>query len=88
MTTGRARDKFPLTKHPTGQHCKKHKGRTYYLGSDRDDAMRRFATEWDDIKAGRAPRRRTDSISVADLCNHFLTAKRERVRSGEMTPRH
>ena len=26
-------DKFPLTLHPTGQYCKKVKGKIYYFGS-------------------------------------------------------
>ena len=28
-------DKFPLTLHPTGQYCKKVKGKIYYFGSDK-----------------------------------------------------
>ena len=27
-------DKFPLTLHPTGQYCKKIKGKLYYFGND------------------------------------------------------
>jgi len=32
-------DKFPLTLHPTGQYCKKVKGKIYYFGSDRKEAL-------------------------------------------------
>ena len=28
-------DKFPLTLHPTGQYCKKIKGKLYYFGNDK-----------------------------------------------------
>jgi len=35
-------DKFPLTLHPTGQYCKKVKGKIYYFGSDKKDALQRY----------------------------------------------
>src|SRR5688572_20392865 len=87
MGTSRAGDKFPLWLHLTGQWCKKHRGRNYYFGTDRAEALKRYAAEWDDIRAGRPPRPRADAVTVADLVNHFLTAKRERVRLGELSGR-
>ena len=35
-------DKFPLTLHPTGQYCKKIKGKMYYFGSDKKEALQRY----------------------------------------------
>ncbi len=35
-------DKFPLTFHPTGQYCKKVKGKMYYFGSDKKEALQRY----------------------------------------------
>jgi len=35
-------DKFPLTLHKTGQYCKKIRGKFYYFGSDRDEALQRY----------------------------------------------
>jgi YHS domain-containing protein len=35
-------DKFPLTLHTTGQYCKKVKGKMYYFGSDRKEALQRY----------------------------------------------
>jgi hypothetical protein len=32
-------DKFPLTLHKTGQYCKKIKGRMYYFGADKKQAI-------------------------------------------------
>lgn len=38
-------DKFPLTLHPTGQYCKKIKGKLYYFGSDKTQALTRYLEE-------------------------------------------
>ena len=35
-------DKYPLTLHPTGQFCKKIKGKLYYFGTDRKAALERY----------------------------------------------
>jgi hypothetical protein len=35
-------DKFPLTLHKTGQFCKKIKGKLYYLGTDKQQALQRY----------------------------------------------
>ena len=35
-------DKFPLTLHPTGQYCKKIKGKIHYFGSDKKQALQRY----------------------------------------------
>jgi hypothetical protein len=32
-------DKFPLTLHPTGQYCKKIKGKIHYFGGDKKQAI-------------------------------------------------
>lgn len=88
-----ARDRFPLWLHPTGQWCKKYKGRPYYFGTQKDEALKRFVAEWDDIKAGR-PRNRPGSpaaggaapdLSLGELVDLFLTARRASVDAGELT---
>lgn len=35
-------DKFPLTLHPTGQYCKKIRGKIYYFGSDKKQALQSY----------------------------------------------
>ena len=35
-------DKFPLTLHPTGQYCKKIKGKIRYFGTDKKKAFERY----------------------------------------------
>jgi len=34
--------KFPLTLHPTGQYCKRIKGKLYYFGVDKRKALERY----------------------------------------------
>ena len=38
-------DKFPLTFHPTGQYCKKIKGKIYYFGSDKKQALEKYLNQ-------------------------------------------
>ena len=35
-------DKFPLTLHPTGQYCKKIKGKIHYFGSNKQKAFQKY----------------------------------------------
>ena len=35
-------DKFPLTRHLTGQYCKKIRGKIYYFDSDRKEALQSY----------------------------------------------
>ncbi len=79
--------KFPLRLHATGQWCKKRRGKSYYFGTDRDAALKRFVAEWPDILAGRSVKPVAVGTTVAELVNHFLTAKRSRVQAGELSPR-
>ena len=67
--------------------CKKWKGKPYYFGADKAKAEERYRAEWDDIINGRARRQDANALTVADLCNEFLTARRDRVDSGELSPR-
>lgn len=79
--------KSPLSRHATGQWYRRHKGRNYYFGTDQDAALRRYLAEWPAIVAGipRIEAGDHGSLTVADLCNRFLHAKRQRVDSGELT---
>ena len=87
MATSDRRDKFPLWLHPCGQWCKKVKGRFYYFGTDRDEALKRYVQEREDIQAGRPPRRRSEDTTVAELVDAFLTEKRNRVDAGDLSTR-
>jgi integrase len=50
------------------------------------EALEDYKKVADDLHAGRTPRVRADGgLTVAVLCNHFLTAKLRKVEAGEMT---
>jgi integrase len=51
-------------------------------------ALELYLEQKDDIQAGRTPRIKSDGgLTIADLCNHFLTAKLRKVESGELGQR-
>jgi integrase len=92
---------FPLTPHPCGAWQKKIRGRIYYFGRwgrIKDGKMERIPGDgWeaaleeykrvaDDLHAGRTPRVNWDVLTVAELCNRFLTAKLRKIEAGEMGP--
>jgi len=87
MATRKPVDKFPLWLHPRGLWCKKIRGRFRYFGKDRDAALTEYVRVREDLEAGRTPPPKDDNrLTVKELVNSFLTAKRERVISKELTP--
>lgn len=83
--------KFPLWLHPESkQWCKVHKGKRYYFGEDKDQALVRYLAARADIEAGRKHQSRPQAAGELDLktlANHFLTFKRHRADNGELTQR-
>jgi integrase len=90
---------FPLTPHATGTWQKKIRGKIHYFGKwarrvngklERipgdgwEEALKSYKAQADDLHAGRTPRLNTDGLTVADLCNRFLTAKLRKKDSGEL----
>jgi integrase len=93
---------FPLSPHPSGTWQKKIRGKIHYFGRwgrIRDGKMERVEGDgWkealeeykavaDDLHAGRTPRVKSEGLTVAGLCNHFLTAKTWKVSAGELSAR-
>lgn len=80
---------FPLFPHSNGLWAKKVRGRLHYFGPwrDPDAALQRWLDQRDDLMAGRRPRKKgdPDALTLADLVNRYLTAKRDAVAAGEIT---
>ena len=93
---------FPLTPHASGAWQKKIRGKIHYFGKwakrvngklvriEGDgwkEALELYKAVADDLHAGRTPRVNADDLTVADLCNRFLTAKTRKLEAGEIGPR-
>jgi len=78
---------FPLVLHKTGQWAKKVRGKRLYFGTDPDRALTKWLEQKDALLAGRTPRAHHDGLTVRDLCNRFLTAKKTLLDTGELSPR-
>jgi integrase len=90
---------FPLTPHASGAWQKKIRGKIHYFGKwakrvngklvriegdGWEDALELYKSQADDLHAGRKPRTKTDGLTVAYLCNAFLTAKLRQREAGEL----
>lgn len=83
-------DKFPLTLHSTGQYCKKIKGKFYYFGCDRGQALQRYLEHaaYLHLGKGTTPRSAGESIPLRALCNLYLDHQESRAAIGEVKLRH
>jgi integrase len=93
---------FPLTPHASGKWMKKINGGICYFGTwarrvngklervEGDgwkEALELYRVQADDLHAGRTPSVTLDQLTIADLCNRFLTAKQRKSEAGEISPR-
>jgi integrase len=85
---------FPLFPHATRRWAKKIRCKLRYFGPWTDEpdrgamwALARYNRIADDLHAGREPRPDSEGLTVADLCNHFMTSKRHLRESSEITDR-
>jgi integrase len=86
------RPDFPLFPHASGRWAKKVGGKFAYFGKIADDPQGKAALElWiqrkDDLLAGRTPRTKREGLTIKELANHFLRAKKALVDGNEITPR-
>src|SRR3954451_10484799 len=82
---------FPLFPHATRRWAKKIRGEMRYFGpwDDPDGALKKYLEQKDALHAGRKPRDEegTAGLTLKDLCNKYLNAKRALVESGELAER-
>jgi integrase len=93
---------FPLTPHASGAWQKKIRGKIHYFGKwakrvngqlvriEGDgwkEALELYKSQAEDLHAGRTPRVKGEGLTVAELCNRFLTAKLRKRNAGELGAR-
>jgi integrase len=93
---------FPLSPHASGAWQKKIRGKIHYFGrwakrvdgklvrikgDGWEEALEEYKAVADDLHSGRTPRVKSDGLTVADLCNRFLTAKVRQREAGEISGR-
>jgi integrase len=93
---------FSLSPHASGKWQKKILGKVHFFGrwakrvngrlvrvegDGWKEALEEYKAVADDLHAGRTPRVKADQLTVAGLCNAFLTAKLRKVSSGELGAR-
>src|SRR3989339_1905142 len=83
-------DNFPLTLHPTGQYCKKIRGKLYYFGVDKKLALQRYLEEAAELHTGRPPTKQIaeNGITVRSLSNLYLAEQNSNVATGQIGADH
>ena len=83
-------DKFPLTLHPTGQYCKKIKGKIHYFGTDKKLALERYLEQAAYLHGGQNATipGSSGTTSINELCDLYLQYQHAKVLAGALTPRH
>lgn len=83
-------DKFPLTLHPTGQYCKKVKGKIYYFGSDKKDALQRYLDQATYLHGGQNNLQKPtgDNMTLKQLCDMYLKYQYSKLLANDLTARH
>src|SRR5262245_29543758 len=86
---------YPLFAHANGCWAKKIRGRLHYFGvwvgagpdHGADTALKLYLEQKDALHAGRSPRPDPAALTVKDVANAFLNAKKARVDAGELAVR-
>jgi integrase len=83
-------DKFPLTFHPTGQYCKKIKGKMYYFGSDKKEALQKYLNQATYLHGHQENLQKPteDHITLKQLCDMYLKYQYSKLQANDLTASH
>jgi hypothetical protein len=79
---------FPLFPHAAGVWAKKIRGKLHYFGpwDDPDGALKTYLEQKDALYAGHTPRPDPATLTVKDVANAFLNAKKDALEASELSP--
>jgi len=83
-------DKFPLTLHPTGQYCKKIRGKIRYFGTDKKKALERYLAQATYLHGSQSLMQEVSNgkMPLKQLCDLYLQYQHSRLLAGAITPKH
>jgi integrase len=83
-------DKFPLTRHPTGQYSKKIHGKMYYFGSDKQESLQRYIDQFSYLHGSNHNSQKpvNDSMTLKQLSDMFLKYQFSKVKANVITAQH
>jgi len=83
-------DKFPLTLHPTGQYCKKIRGKIYYFGSDRKQALQSYLDQATFLHGYDSSLQKSadGNMTLKQLCDMYLKYQHTKLQANNLSARH
>jgi len=83
-------DKFPLTLHPTGQYCKKIKGKIYYFGSNKTEALQKYLNKATILHGGCNEIKilSGDNMTLKQICDIYLNYQYSKLQANDLTVNH
>jgi integrase len=83
-------DKFPLTLHPTGQYCKKIRGKIRYFGTDKKKALEKYLAQATYLHGAQSLVQKISNgkMTLKQLCDLYLRYQNSRVLVGDITAKH
>ena len=83
-------DKFPLTLHPTGQYCKKIKGKIYYFGSNKTEALQKYLNKATILHGGSNDLQKpiSDNMTLKQLCDMYFCYQHSKLQANDLTISH
>ncbi|MHC4114684.1 MAG: tyrosine-type recombinase/integrase [Planctomycetota bacterium] len=83
-------DKFPLTLHPTGQYCKKIKGKIHYFGSNKQKALQKYLDQatWLHGTQKDMQKLKDENMTLKQLCDMYLKYQHSKLQASNLTANH
>ena len=83
-------DKFPITLHPTGQYCKKIKGKIRHFGTDKKKALEKYSAQATYLHGALSLGQKISNgkMTLKQICDLYLHYQNSRILVGDITAKH